>query len=104
MTRYAVVSANPGSQDGGKIVLYDSAVDGKYNLAHVIAHEMAHSIFDKWTPNQLAEYASAGDWVGTEVLGKVIYSQRPTSLYWLSLQKIRITQRVMPQLLGGVLP
>ena len=75
MARDESGSANPGSQDGGKIVLYDSAFEGKYILAHVLAHEMAHSIFERYTPDQVVEYARAGDWVGTEMLGKVLYSR-----------------------------
>lgn len=43
---------NPGSYSEGNIVLYDRAFDSNYSLARVIAHELAHGIYenasDKW--------------------------------------------------------
>ncbi len=54
---------NPAATQGNNIALYDPAFDSKYNLARVLAHEMAHRYFTGLSNEDQASFRNAAKWI-----------------------------------------
>lgn len=67
---------NPGSQYFGKIGLYDSAFNLDHRLAAVLAHELAHVLYDDLPPAITDSYENATGWKRTLHSGIFVYSGR----------------------------
>jgi Mlc titration factor MtfA (ptsG expression regulator) len=52
----------------GDIVLYDNAFEPNRNLSQVIAHEIAHQLYNKLSPEDLASYLDSADWMDANTL------------------------------------
>ena len=70
LTRMAksILFPNPASADhNGNIVFYDNSFDDQHNLAQILAHEIAHRIYDSLSDDDRQSYRFAGGWVDLNV-------------------------------------
>jgi hypothetical protein len=55
-------SENPGAGHGSDIALYDAAFSSDQNLSRVLAHELAHVLYDRFTQLDARAYNVAARW------------------------------------------
>ncbi len=67
---------NPGSQYFSKIAIYDSAFDIEHRLTAVLAHELAHVLYDELPPAVTDSYENATGWTRTLHSGIIVYTGR----------------------------
>ncbi len=66
----SIFGDNPATNNLGDIVLYDSALETNHNLARVLAHELAHQLFDTLPSDQKDSYRAATGWNKDAIRGK----------------------------------
>ena len=54
--------SNPGAGFANSIVLYDSAFNSKQDLSRILAHEFAHKLYHRLTPEDARSYNAAAEW------------------------------------------
>ncbi len=67
---------NPATHGGDMIVLYDSAFDQSHRLARILAHELAHQIYDQFGLDDGADYRRVAGWQITVEESKVYWVPR----------------------------
>lgn len=62
LTKSSSDSENPGSGHDNDIALYDPAFDPKQNLSRVLAHELAHKLYDQFGESDAEAYNTTAGW------------------------------------------
>jgi len=76
-SRKSAVPGNPASTNFGSLVLYDSAFDSEFNLAHVVTHEFAHRLYESLSDFERGTFLSAAKWRTDQKRGKAFIAGRP---------------------------
>lgn len=58
----SIFGDNPGREDNGNVILYDSAFGEKYTLSRVVAHESSHNWFESMSQKDRDSYLSSAQW------------------------------------------
>lgn len=58
----AIIPENPASNNFSSVVLYDTAFEKDYNLAHVLAHELSHRLYGSLSKREKDSFRIAGKW------------------------------------------
>ncbi|MBI4402627.1 MAG: hypothetical protein HY537_00610 [Deltaproteobacteria bacterium] len=58
----AIDPANPASNNFNSIVVYDSAFNKDYNLAHVLGHELSHRLYGSLSEREKDSFRISGKW------------------------------------------